>query len=148
MSDRRRRHNDRYQNPMAAITEQWAMAMSAWTGAWMMFVPGACPPPQWNSPPCDVSTIAVKVFASQPIEVTASLSESADCYDLRADALVATDASGATIDADKIGIKQIDGDIRITVSLEKPIDPKTYKGAIRDKADGFRVGTLTVLVPG
>ena len=137
-----RSHNQPFM-PLAALTEQWLHAMQAWTNAWLSLIPGACPPS--NRPGYGLPTIAVRVYAVQPVEVTASLKEGAECIELVSDTLYADDGSGLKIDAQHLSIKQVDANVRITLELDKPISPKRYTGAIRSKADGSRAGALTVI---
>jgi hypothetical protein len=142
-------------NPMAMFTEQWMMAMRAWSQAWSSFAPGGWPQTMMN--PFAASTgaapsVSVKVTSSRPVEVIANISPGVsanmfaplDPHELVGEPLRTEKSGAAAIDAPEIVREP--GTVKVSVKVADKLPAGRYRGNIRKKADGSAAGDLTVIV--
>jgi hypothetical protein len=144
------------QNPWGAMqpfTEQWLMAMRAWTNAWASFIPGGWPQQQaWN--PAGTShanseampAVSVQLTSRRPAEVITNLRPGADGMDLGVDPLYHDAGSSARIEQLRVSITRVPGRVRVSVSVDADQPAGRYYGAIRNLADRSIVGDLSVVI--
>jgi hypothetical protein len=130
-------------NPLSMLTEQWIMAMRAWTQAWSGMMPGAWQPP-WTSPGYGAQSstrFTVQVKSKRPTEVTASLAPGVDVCGLACDVLH-LDGGKDMIDAPVINPDQCGVQLTVTIGDQRA---GRYRGCIR-RRDGCSAGEIIVNV--
>jgi len=146
------RANYNWQNPwgpMSQLTEQWMMAMRTWTEAWSAFVPGGWPQQPWNpAGPCNPNApvVSVQVSSPRPTEVTANLRPGAELMDLVVDALHGEGPQAPSFELSTVSITRELARMRVNVRVGANVPAGSYRGAIRNRADGCIVGDLTVVI--
>lgn len=128
-------------NPFSTLTEQWMIAMRAWSQAWSAAMPGMWQAP-WNPAPYGMQApqVTVQVASSRPSEVRASLAPALDLSALTCDPLC-LDGGTASIDAPVITAEP--GGVLLCVKVgDQPAGQ--YRGCIRKRMDGSAAGEVTV----
>jgi hypothetical protein len=134
-------------NPLAMFTEQWMMAMRAWSQAWSTFVPGAWQQGVMNPFAANAGVapaVSVKIASASPVEVIANLSPGLDLQELVSEPLRAEGFAATAIDPPEI--VRDPGTVRVSVKVKDKQPAGRYRGSIRRKAGGGAVGELIVIV--
>jgi hypothetical protein len=131
-------------NPLAMLTEQWMMAMRAWSQAWSAMMPGVWQSP-WNpaAPGAPAANITVQVVSARPVEVSANVFPGSDLSGLFCEALHAEAGGAAQIDAPVINVDPVA--VRVTVRVGDQPSGR-YRGYIRKRQDGSVAGEVTVTI--
>ena len=134
-------------NPFAMFTEQWMMAMRAWTQAWASMMPGMSG--QWQQGPwtpmaygAPAPKLSVQVISTRPAEVSAVLNPGLEPCGLVCDPLRGEGTTPGQIDAPAIHMEP--GCVRIAVHVKHDQGTGRYRGSIRKKTDGSVAGEVSV----
>jgi hypothetical protein len=155
MDDKRTNYGGQngWQNPwgsMPPFTEQWLMAMRAWTEAWSAFIPGGAPQQAWRTAGngrtnSEVSpTVSMQLWSERPAELITSLRLGTDFVDLELDPLYREGGTAQLVN--DISITRVPGRVRVSVKIRPDQPAGRYYGAIRNVADRSIVGDLTVMI--
>ena len=131
-------------NPLAMLTEQWMVAMRAWTQAMSAMMPGAWQSP-WNPGAfgAPAPKLTVQVSSARPSEVSAVLFPGVEFCELTCDALRPDGATGAPIDPPAISMEP--GAVRVSVKVGDQPAGK-YRGSIRKRMDNSPAGEVSVTI--
>lgn len=136
-----------WNNPMAAMAEQWMMAMLTWSQMWSAYAP-----PGWQqsgmnpfayAPGAPVA-VTVKLSSTRPAEVAVNLQPGVDPSWLFCEPLKPAASSGVPIEG--ISIEREGMAVQVSVKIAAKQAPGQYRGYIRRKADQGIVGELSVTV--
>lgn len=136
-----------WNNPMAAMAEQWMMAMRTWSQMWSAYAP-----PGWQQAGMNPfvyaqgapAAVTVKLSSARPAEVAVSLQPGVDPSWLICEPLKPAGAGGSPIEG--VSIAREGTAIQVGVKIAAKQAPGRYHGYILRKADQGIAGELAVTV--
>lgn len=134
-------------NPLAAMAEQWMMAMRTWGQMWSTYMPqgwqqGSMNPFAFAQGPA--APVCVKLSSARPAEIAVSLYPGVDPSGLACDPLRPEGTGGSPIDGVSIAREGAAVQVGVKIATKQP--EGRYRGNVRRKADQGIVGEITVTV--
>jgi hypothetical protein len=134
-------------NPLAAMAEQWMMAMRTWSQMWSAYMPpgwqqAAMNPFAYAQSPS--AAVTVKLSSERAAEVSVNLYPGVDPMGLICDPLRPESTSGAPIDG--VTIAQDGAATQVSVKIAAKQAAGRYRGYVHRKTDQSVAGEVIVTV--